>query len=63
MVSQAQIEDQVAYVYMSTGNWCLSYEPLAAELVFEVGKTVVQAALRGEGFHTKLAMSKPLISE
>ena len=63
MLPQAQIEDLIAYVCMSARNRRLSYEQLAAELEFGVGKTAIQAALIREGFHRRLAMRKPPISE
>jgi len=63
ILSQAQIEDLVAYVCMSSRNRRLSFQQLAEELELGVGGKAVQAALIKEGFHRCLAMKKPPISE
>ena len=62
ILTQAQIEDLVAYVCMSAGNRRLSFQQLAEEWDFGVGKKAIRAALLKEGFHQRLAMKKPLIS-
>jgi len=63
VLTQAQMEDLIAYVCMSARNRRLSYEQLAAELEFGVGKSTIRAALIREGFQGRLAMRKPPSSE
>ena len=62
-LSQAQIEDPIGYVCMSARNRRLSFQQLADELDFGVGRMAIRAALVKEGFHRRLAMRKPPISE
>ena len=49
-LTQAQIEDLVAYVCLSARNRCLSFQQLAEELDLGVGGRAVRAALIKEGF-------------
>jgi len=63
ILTEAQIEDLVAYVCMSGRNRHLSFQHLAEEWDFGVGKKAIQAALPKEGFHQRLAMKNPPISE
>jgi len=60
---QAQIEDLIGYVCMSARNRRRSFQQLAEELDFGVGRKAIRAALVKEGFHRRLAMRKPPISE
>jgi len=62
-LTQAQIEDLVAYVCMTARNRRLSFQHLAEELDLGVGGKAIRAALMKEGFHRCLAMQKPPISE
>jgi len=62
-LTQAQIEDLVAYVCMSARNRRLSFQHLAEELDWGVGGKAIWAALMKEGFHWRPAMKKPPISE
>ena len=48
---------------MSARNRHLSFQQLAEELDFGVGRKAIRAALVKEGFHRRLAMRKPPISE
>ena len=61
--TQVQIEDLIGYVYMSARNRRLSFQQLAEELDLGVGRWAIRAALIKEGFHRRLAMRKPPISE
>jgi len=63
MLTQAQIENCVAYVCMSAHNQRFLFQQLDEKLDFGVGKKVIWKALLKEGFHQCLAMKKPLISE
>ena len=58
-----QIEELIEYVCASARNRGLSYEQLAKKMNFEVGKKVIRTALIKEGFHWRLALRKPPISE
>jgi len=62
-LTQAQIEDLIGYVCMSARNRQLSFQQLTDELDLGVGRKAIRAALVKEGFHRRLAMRKPPISE
>jgi hypothetical protein len=59
----AQVEELVEFVCASTKNRRMSYEQLANTLELGVKKGAIRAALEREGFHRRLAMRKPPISE
>jgi len=62
-LTQAQIEDLVAYICMLTRNLPLLFQQLAENFDFGVGKKAIRAALLKEGFHWRLTMKKPPISQ
>jgi transposase len=63
VLTQAQIEELVEFVCASAKNRRMSYEQLATTLEFGVGRKAIRNALEREGFHRRLAMRKPPISE
>jgi len=63
LLTVAQIEELIEYVCASARNRHLSYEQLAKEMDFEVGEKAIRTALIKEGFHRRLALRKPPISE
>ena len=63
VLTQAQIEELVEFVYASTKNRRMSYEKLASTLNFGVKKDAIRTALAPEGFYRRLAMRKPPISD
>lgn len=63
LLTQAQIEELVDFVCASQQNRRMSYEQLANTLDFGVGRHAIRTALLKEGFHRRLAMRKPPISE
>jgi len=48
---------------MSARNWRLSFHQLAQECDFGLGKSAIRSAVIKEGFHRRLAMRKPPITE
>ncbi|KAI0994030.1 hypothetical protein K3495_g14153 [Podosphaera aphanis] len=63
VLTQAQIEELVEFVCASTQNRRMSFQKLAEVLDFGVKKQAIRSALLSEGFHRRLAMRKPPISE
>lgn len=63
VLTQAQVEELVEFVYASSTNRRMSFEKLAEVLDFGVKKQAIRAALLREGFHRRIAMRKPPISE
>ena len=63
LLSQAQVEELVEFVCASSQNRRMSFAQLATTLDFGVKKDAIRMALQREGFHRRLAMRKPPISE
>lgn len=63
ILTQAQVEDLVFFVCSSTQNRRMSFSQLATVMNFGVKKDAIRSALLREGFHRRLAMRKPPISE
>ncbi|CZT48741.1 uncharacterized protein RSE6_09487 [Rhynchosporium secalis] len=63
ILTQAQVEELVEFVCASKQNRRMSYTQLANALEFGVKKDAIRSALLREGFHRRLAMRKPPISE
>ena len=63
LLTQAQVEELVEFVCASATNRRISFTKLAEVLDFGVKKDAIRTALLHEGFHRRLAMRKPLISE
>ena len=63
ILTLAQIADLFGYICMSACNRRLSFQQLPEELDLAVGKKTIWEALVKEGFHRRLVMRKPLISE
>ena len=63
VLTQAQIEDLVFFVYASSQNRRMSFSQLTTVMNFGVKKDVIRSALLCKGFHRRLAMRKPPISE
>ena len=63
ILTQAQIEDLVEFVCASATNRRMSYQKLSEVIEFGVKKQTIRSALLREGFHRRLAMRKPPITE
>jgi hypothetical protein len=63
VLSQAQIAELVDFVCASTKNRQMSYKQLASTLNLGVKEFAIRTALQREGFHCRLAMHKPPITE
>jgi transposase len=63
ILTQAQVEELVEFVCASAKNRRMSFTQLAEVLEFGVKKQAIRTALLREGFHRRLAMRKPPISE
>ncbi|RDL37965.1 uncharacterized protein BP5553_05398 [Venustampulla echinocandica] len=63
ILSQAQVEELVEFVCASSANRRMSFTKLAEVLDFGVKKQAIRSALLREGFHRRLAMRKPPITE
>ena len=63
VLTQAQIEELVEFVCASAINRRMSYQKLAEVMEFGVKKQAIRSALLREGFHRRLAMRKPPITE
>lgn len=63
LLTQAQVEELVEFVCASSINRRMSFVKLAEVLDFGVKKQAIRTALLREGFHRRLAMRKPPISE
>ena len=63
LLTQAQVEELVEFVCASSTNRRMSFTKLAEVLDFGVKKQAIRTALLREGFHRRLAMRKPPISE
>jgi hypothetical protein len=63
ILSQAQVEELVEFVCASSKNRRMSYQQLAEVMDFGVKKQPIRSALLREGFHRRLAMRKPPITE
>lgn len=63
VLTQAQVEELVKFVCASRQNRRMSFAQLAEVLDFGVKKDAIRSALLREGFHRRLAMRKPPISE
>ena len=63
ILSQAQVEELVEFVCASAKNRRMSFTQLAEVMDFGVKKQAIRSALLREGFHRRLAMRKPPITE
>jgi len=63
LLTQAQVEELVEFVCASSTNRRMSFAKLAEVLDFGVKKQAIRTALLREGFHRRLAMRKPPITE
>ena len=63
ILSQAQVEELVEFVCASSKNRRMSFQQLAEVMDFGVKKQAIRSALLQEGFHRRLAMRKPPITE
>lgn len=63
ILTQAQVEELVEFVCASSENRRMSFQKLAEVMDFGVKKQAIRSALLREGFHRRLAMRKPPISE
>jgi len=63
ILSQAQVEELVLFVCASSKNRRMSFTQLAEVMDFGVKRHAIRSALLREGFHRRLAMRKPPISE
>jgi len=63
VLSQAQIEELIEFVCASAQNRQMSFQKLAEALDFGVKKDAIRNTLLKEGFHRRLALRKPPISE
>ncbi|KAI5781880.1 hypothetical protein EDC01DRAFT_619281, partial [Geopyxis carbonaria] len=63
VLTQAQIEELIRFVTMSAHNRQLSFEQLSKELDLGVGKKCLRATLNKQGYHRRLAMQKPPVTE
>jgi len=63
ILTQAQVGKLVEFVCASAKNRRMSYEQLAKELEFGAKKDAIRNALMKEGYHRRLAMREPPISE
>jgi hypothetical protein len=62
-LTQAQVEELVEFVCASSKNRRMSFQQLAEVMEFGVKKDAICTALLREGFHCRLAMRKPPITE
>jgi transposase len=63
LLTQAQVEELVEFVCASTKNRRISFVQLAEVMDFGVKKQAIRTALLREGFHRRLAIRKPPITE
>jgi len=63
VLTQAQVEELVEFVCTSATNRRMSFAKLAEVLDFGVRRDAIRNALLREGFHRRLAIHKPLITE
>ena len=63
LLTQAQVEELVEFVCASAPNRRMSFSKLAEVMDFGVKKDAIRTALLREGFHRRLAMRKPPITE
>lgn len=63
ILTESQIDELVDFVCATRANRRLSYEKVAEKMDFGVKKDAIRAALEKRGYHRRLAMSKPPISE
>jgi hypothetical protein len=63
ILTQAQVEELVEFVCASSKNRRMSFQQLAEVMDFGIKKQAIRLALLREGFHRRLAMRKPPISE
>ena len=63
ILTQVQIEELVDFVCALRENRRMSYEKIAQTLNLGVKKQAIHTPLEREGFHRRLAMRKPPISE
>lgn len=62
-LTQAQVEELVEFVCASAKNRRMSYAQLAGVMGYGVKKDAIRTALAKKGFHRRLAMRKPPITE
>ncbi|KAF4609805.1 hypothetical protein G7Y89_g15818 [Cudoniella acicularis] len=63
LLTQVQVAELVEFVCASSTNRRMSFVKLAEVLDFRVKKQAIRTALLREGFHCRLAMRKPSITE
>ena len=63
LLSHAQVEELIEFVYASKKNRRMSYKQLALALNFGVKEFAIRTALQHEGFYRRLAIRKPPILE
>jgi hypothetical protein len=63
LLTQAQVKELVEFIYASSKNQRMSFKQLAEVIDYGVKKDAIRTALLKEGFHHRLAMQKPPISE
>ncbi len=63
LLTQAQVEELVEFVCASSTNRRMSFQKLAEVMDFGAKKDAIRTALLREGFHRRLAMRKPPITE
>ena len=63
ILTQAQVEELVEFVCASAKNRRMSFAQLVEVMGFGVKKQAIRTALLREGFHRRLAMRKPPITE
>jgi len=63
LLTQAQVEELVEFVCASSTNRRMSFQKLAEVLDYGVKAKAIRTALLREGFHRRLAMRKPPITE
>jgi len=63
VLTEAQIKELIDFICASNENWRMSYEKVAQAMEFGVTARVIRKALENHGFHRRIAMRKPPISE
>jgi hypothetical protein len=63
ILTQAQVEELVEFACASSTNRRMSFAKLSEALDFGVKKDAIRNALLCEGFHRRLAMRKPPVTE
>jgi len=62
ILTQAQVEELIKFVYASSANRRMPYKKLAEVLRLGVGDFAVRTVLERDGFSRRLAMRKPPIN-